>query len=98
VFAFQAAAADAVAAFHNYPALRVVYPIDCACAIVRFERGQRPIGIRDHMDAALGSPHYGEVGRIGSCPGGTPGGLQNRSRILEKGAHGLLIGTDGVVF
>ena len=94
----QTATAGATAALHNYPALWVVNAIDCPGAMVRLERGQRPVGIREHVDAALGSDQNGEVRRIGSCLGGTMGRLQNRSRILEKGAHGHLIGTDGVVF
>lgn len=95
---FETATADATAALHHYPAIRVVNAIDCARAMVRFERGQRPIGIRQHVDAALGSDQNGEVPRIGGCPSCTPGCFQNRSRILEKSAHDQLIGTVGVIF
>lgn len=87
VLTFQTATGGAAAALHNYPSPCVVDAIDCACAVVRLERGQRPIGISEHVDAALGSHQDGEIRRIGSCLGGTLGCLQNRSRILEKGAH-----------
>jgi len=37
------APADAAPAFHHDPATCVVNAINCACAMVRFERGQRTV-------------------------------------------------------
>jgi len=79
-------------AFHGDPAARLADAVQRAGAVVRFQRGEWPIGVSKHVDAALGTDEDGKV--RGSESGLASGfsGVQNSFGVLEKAAHTYLIG------
>lgn len=103
-FGLQVAAAASGTAFHSYAALMAAHTVERAGAVVQGERGERPVGIGQHLDAAFGADQNGEIsGRCGGLGRGFCG-IQDGFGVLDEGAecascaHTELIGPAGRSF
>lgn len=65
MFSFQATSMASGTAFYRDPATRLADAVQRARAMMLFERGEWPIGISKHVDAAFGTDEDGEVGGAG---------------------------------
>lgn len=95
MFGFQAASLVAGTAFHGNVAACLAYPVGGVGAVVRFKGCQRPIGIGDHVDAALRADQDCE---IGGGFGGSFSRFENCFGVLKKCPHSELIGNGKGVF
>ena len=66
MFSFQAAAMAPGTALDRDPATRLADAIERPSAVLRFERGEWPIGLSKHVDAALRTDEDSEVRGDGS--------------------------------
>jgi len=91
-FGFQAAGLRARPAFQAHLSCPFPNPVDRSCAMVGQQPVQRPVRAGQHLNAALDSHQNGEVGD--HLPRGRDsfGRLEDVLRVLQKPAHGDLIG------
>ena len=66
MFSFHATTMASATAFDRDPAARLTDAIQRPGAVVRFERGEWPIGLSKHVDAALRTDEDSEVRGDGS--------------------------------
>jgi len=98
MFGFHVAAMTSGAAFDGDPATRLAHAVQRAGAVMCFERGEWPIGVSKHVDAALGTDEDGEIRGIGSGLSSGFCGVQYSFGVLEEAAHTELIGLKRATF
>jgi len=64
MFHFQVAPLVSGTAVHANPPLPLADPVKSTGPMVGFERGQRPVGVGEHVDAAFRADQNGHVGRF----------------------------------
>jgi hypothetical protein len=98
MFGLHVAPMTSGAAFDGDPATRLADAVQRAGAVVCFERGEWPIGVSKHVDAALGTDEDGEIRGIGSGLSSGLCGVQYGFGVLEEAAHTELIGLKRATF
>jgi hypothetical protein len=92
VCALKQASAALLASFHDDRAIAFSHAVNRTRAVVKRERIQRPIGIRDHTNRALAADKNGHIGAGFAPPRCGFRRVQDLLRMLGKTAHAVLIG------
>ena len=87
MFGFQAASVATGTPFHCDMAARLANAVGGTGAVMRLQGCKGPIGIRHHMNAALGADQDGDIGRVGRRFSSGFRGFENRFGVLEKCPH-----------
>ncbi len=82
MFSFQAAAMAPGTALDRDSATRLADAIHRSGAVLRFERGEWPIGLSQHVDASLRTDEDSEVGGGGSSLGSGFSSVKNGFGVL----------------
>ena len=87
---FHVAGTLSVPPIHHYPAVRLAHPVGQLCAVFLLQRTERPVGIRNHVDATTRSNQNGVVGGRYTSRSTLFRCFENLSRIFDELAHEAL--------